>query len=201
MSVFKLLATPNIQVKLSGLEHVGGNPCVFAVCFIIVSSVCRWFLVSLVVALFPHQASEWTNHQQPWKGVNQIWKEACCWYYMCQDKIILCIVTPMTQGLVCSTWSAGLKHLVCQPCFAFATWILCPRPACGDVLKAFATGISILAPAQVRQPIIAGDKLALCLSFCEIASRYFFGTVGQSSPAMSLSKASLSNWVTGCLLP
>jgi hypothetical protein len=67
------------------------------------------------------------------------------------------------------------------------------------VLKAFATGISILAPAQVRRPIIAGDKLALCLSFCEIASRYFFGTVGQSSPAMSLSKASLSNWVTGCL--
>ena len=80
----------------------------------------------------------------------------------------------MTQGLVCSTWSAGLKHLVCQPFFAFATWVLCLRPACGDVLKVCTIGISILAPVQVRWPIIAGDRLALCLSFCEIASCYFF---------------------------
>jgi hypothetical protein len=148
-------------VKLSGFEHVGGNSCFLAVCFIIVSSVRRWFLVSLVVALFSHQASEWTNHifSERRHVVGTAYAINHCAY---RDL--------MKQGLVCSTWSAGPKHLVCQPFFAFATWILCPRPACRDVLKACATGISTLAPAQVLRPVIAGNKLALCLSFCEIAT-------------------------------
>ena len=135
--------------------------CVLAVCFIIVSSVRRWFLVSLVVALFSHQASEWTNHV--FSERRHVVGTAYAINHCVHRDL-------MKEGFVCSTWSAGLKHLACQPFFAFATWILCPRPACRDVLKACATGISILAPAQVLRPVIAGNKLALCLSFCDIAT-------------------------------
>ena len=77
----------------------------------------------------------------------------------------------------------GLQHLVCWPkAFGLPAIFLHLQPGYPAyallVLKACTIGISILAPAQVRWPIIAGDRLALCLSFCEIASCYFFALLG-----------------------